>query len=72
MPDTPNAFGNGVPVTLGGPQPVMFSSEGAFVDAGSNPVNATIHLGSEGDSLTATAVTVLGRRRPSNDFAGTV
>ena len=60
VPDTPNAFGNGVPVALGGPEPVMFSSEGAFVDVASNPVNATIQLGGEGDALTATAVTVLG------------
>lgn len=60
IPDTPNQFGNGTEVALGGAAPVMFSSEGALLDAGNNPVNATISLGIEGDPLSATAVTVLG------------
>jgi prepilin-type N-terminal cleavage/methylation domain-containing protein len=60
MPDTPNAFGNGVPVTLGGAEPVMFASEGMFMDVAGNPVNATISLGVEDDPLSAAAVTILG------------
>jgi prepilin-type N-terminal cleavage/methylation domain-containing protein len=60
VPDTPNGFGNAVAVSLGGVEPVMFSSEGAFIDIGSNPVNATISLGVEGDDLSATAITILG------------
>jgi prepilin-type N-terminal cleavage/methylation domain-containing protein len=60
VPDTPNLFGNLAPVALGGVTPVMFSSEGAFVDVGGNPVNATLSLGIEDDQLSATAVTILG------------
>lgn len=60
MFDTPNMFGYGVPIDLGGATPVMFSSEGAFIDADNNPVNATISMGIQGDSLSATAVTILG------------
>ncbi len=60
LPDTPNLFGNGVAVSLGGANPVMFSSEGAFIDAGNNPINATISLAVPDDPLTATAVTILG------------
>lgn len=60
IPDTPNLFGNGTPVAVGGAATVMFSSEGAFIDVANNPVNATISLGIEGDPLSATALTVLG------------
>ncbi len=60
LPDTPNLFGNGAAVALGGAAPVMFSSEGALIDAVGNPVNATVSLGIDGDPLSATAVTVLG------------
>lgn len=58
--DTPNGFGNGLPVTLGGLTPAMFAPEGMFMDVASNPINATISLGVEGDPLTAAAVTILG------------
>lgn len=58
--DTPDAFGNEEVIELGGSTPVMFSSEGAFIDAAGNPINATISLGVEGDPQTATAVTILG------------
>lgn len=60
IPDTPNLFGNAQPVNLGGLEPVMFASEGMFMDVAGNPVNATISLGVADDPLTATAVTVLG------------
>jgi len=60
MPDTPNLFGNGAAINLGLVPPVMFSSEGAFVDLAGNPVNATISLGVVGDPMTASAVTILG------------
>jgi prepilin-type N-terminal cleavage/methylation domain-containing protein len=58
--DTPNLFGNLNAVSIGGVTPVMFSSEGAFIDVNGNPVNATLSLGIEDDELSATAVTVLG------------
>lgn len=60
IPDTPNLFGNLAAIAVGGAFPVMFSSDGAFLDAAGNPVNATISLGIEGDPLSATAVTILG------------
>lgn len=60
LPDTPNRFGNGSAIILGGTQPVMFSSEGAFIDAANNPVNATFSLGVRGVRNSATAVTILG------------
>jgi hypothetical protein len=60
VPDTPNLFGNATEVSIGAVQPVMFSSEGAFIDVVGNPVNATISLGIEGDPLSASAVTILG------------
>jgi type II secretory pathway pseudopilin PulG len=60
VPDTPNQFGNNREVFLGGADPVMFASEGAFIDANFNPVNATISLGIRGDPLSASAVTILG------------
>ena len=58
--DTPNLFGNAAAVSVGGVFPVMFSSEGAFIDVNGNPINATISLGIDGDMLSATAVTILG------------
>ncbi|MEZ5283734.1 MAG: prepilin-type N-terminal cleavage/methylation domain-containing protein [Vicinamibacterales bacterium] len=60
VPDTPNAFGNGAPVVLGGNEPVMFASEGMFVDVNGDPINATVLLGIGDDALSATAVTILG------------
>jgi prepilin-type N-terminal cleavage/methylation domain-containing protein len=60
VPDTPNRFGNDQAVFVGGVDPVMFASEGAFIDANNNPINATISLGVQGDPLTASAVTILG------------
>lgn len=60
VPDTPNEFGTGDAITLGGQEPVMFASEGMFMDVAANPVNGTIMLGVPNDPLTATAVTVLG------------
>jgi prepilin-type N-terminal cleavage/methylation domain-containing protein len=60
IPDTPNQFGNAAAISVGGNLPVMFSSDGAFLDIDSNPVNATLLTGVDGDPLTAGAVTILG------------
>ncbi len=60
MPDTPDAFGNGTPVNLGGADPVMFTSEGTFADVNGDPINASIFLGVDGQPHTANAVTILG------------
>jgi prepilin-type N-terminal cleavage/methylation domain-containing protein len=60
VPDTPNLFGNAAAISLGGANPVMFSSEGAFIDANNNPINATLFLAVPGDRESAAAVTILG------------
>ena len=58
--DTRDGFGRTQAIALGGPTPVMFTSEGSFVDANGDPINATIQLGIPRQVETATAVTVLG------------
>jgi prepilin-type N-terminal cleavage/methylation domain-containing protein len=58
--DTPDGFGNGAAVQIGGPLPVMFTSEGQFVDANGDPTNATIQLGVPNQLETASAITILG------------
>jgi prepilin-type N-terminal cleavage/methylation domain-containing protein len=58
--DTPDGFGNGTAVTLGGAAPVMFTSEGMFTDANGDPTNATIQLGVPNQISTAGAITILG------------
>jgi prepilin-type N-terminal cleavage/methylation domain-containing protein len=60
QPDTPDAFGAGGAVNLGGADPVMFTSEGSFTDANGDPVNATLMLGVVNQPATANAVTILG------------
>lgn len=60
IPDTPNRFGNGAAISLGGANPVMFSSEGAFINAGNEPINASVFLAVPNDPLSATAITILG------------
>jgi prepilin-type N-terminal cleavage/methylation domain-containing protein len=58
--DTPDLFGLADPIFLGGLTPVMFTSEGSFVDRDGNPINATIFLGVNQQPLTSNAVTILG------------
>jgi prepilin-type N-terminal cleavage/methylation domain-containing protein len=58
--DTPDAFGNNAPVTLGGLEPVMFTSEGTFADVNGDPINATIFVGVREQVLTANAITIMG------------
>jgi prepilin-type N-terminal cleavage/methylation domain-containing protein len=58
--DTPDGFGNGAAVQIGGPLPVMFTSEGMFADANGDPTNATIQTGVTGQVSTANAITILG------------
>lgn len=60
MPDTPMLFGTDAAIDINGVLPVMFSSEGAFIDVKSDPANATVSLGVKGDDQTITAVTILG------------
>ncbi len=60
VPDTPDAFGNGSAVSLGGAASVAFTSSGEFVDQDGDPVNATVFIGAGNDVLSARAVSVFG------------
>lgn len=60
IPDTPDAFGLDTATTFGGITPVMFTSDGAFVDSQGDPVNGTVFVGSPNEPLTARAVTIFG------------
>jgi hypothetical protein len=60
VPDTPDAFGNGAPISLGGANPVMFTSEGGFTDANGDPINASLYLGIQDQPRTANALTIIG------------
>jgi prepilin-type N-terminal cleavage/methylation domain-containing protein len=60
VPDTPDAFGNAAAVVLGGANPVMFTSEGAFTDVDGNPINASVFLGVPNLVSTANALTIIG------------
>jgi prepilin-type N-terminal cleavage/methylation domain-containing protein len=64
IPDTPDAFGSGGPIWLGGAaptaNPVMFTSEGSFTDVDGNPINVSVFLGVVNQRSTANAVTIIG------------
>lgn len=60
VPDTPDTFGGGGAVNVGGAAQVMFTSDGMFVDGAGTPVNATIYIGQAGKNVTQRAVTVFG------------
>jgi prepilin-type N-terminal cleavage/methylation domain-containing protein len=60
MPDTPDAFGNAAAISLGGANPVMFTSEGSFTDVNGDPINASLYLGVEGQPTSANALTIVG------------
>ncbi len=57
-PDTPDGFGNGAPVDLGGATSLSVLADGMLVDSGGAPVSGTIFLGQVGHEETARAVTV--------------
>jgi prepilin-type N-terminal cleavage/methylation domain-containing protein len=58
--DTPDGFGSGANINLGGTGPYMFTSEGSFVDVNGDPINATILLGIPNQRPTANALTIIG------------
>jgi prepilin-type N-terminal cleavage/methylation domain-containing protein len=60
LADTPDGFGNGTEIALGGLEPVMFTPEGMFVDAYGDPINATIQVGQRDNESTANALTIMG------------
>ena len=66
IPDTPDGFGNGTAIFIGGAaapvagSPVMFTSEGSFTDTNGDPVNGTLLLGIANQPSTANALTIIG------------
>lgn len=60
--DTPDLFAGATPpaINVGAALPVLFTSEGQFVDANGDPVNATLFLGVPSQVSTANALTILG------------
>jgi prepilin-type N-terminal cleavage/methylation domain-containing protein len=60
VPDTPDGFGNGTAISLGGANPVMFTSEGGFTDVNGDPINASLYLGIQDQENTANALTIIG------------
>ena len=60
LPDTPDAFGGAAAVNFTGGQPVMFTSDGSFVDAAGDVSNATIFVANPVHPETARAITIAG------------
>lgn len=60
IPDTPDRFGNGAAVDLGGDTSVSILADGMLVDNGGAPVSGTVFLGVPGRLATARAVTLFG------------
>jgi prepilin-type N-terminal cleavage/methylation domain-containing protein len=60
VPDTPDAFGNAAAINLGGADPVMFTSEGAFTDANGDPINASLFVALDGHETSVNALTIVG------------
>ena len=58
--NTPDGFPNTGAISFGGTAPVMFTSDGSFVDSAGDPVNGTILTGTPDQPLTARAVTIFG------------
>lgn len=59
VPDTPDAFGRSAAVTFPNGR-VLFSADGAAVDATAMPVSGTVFLGRQTTTSTARAVTLFG------------
>jgi Tfp pilus assembly protein FimT len=60
MPDTPDAFGNATAMAFGGASTIRFTSAGEFVDQNGDPVNGTVFIGRDGETLSARAVSIFG------------
>ena len=60
LPDTPDAFGNATATAVGSPTPVMFTTDGSFVNANGDVINGSVFIAIPGDSLSARAVTLFG------------
>ena len=60
LSDTPDRFGGVNAINFTGDEPVMFTSDGSFIDAAGDVTNATIFIAEPGAPETARAVTISG------------
>ena len=60
IPDTPDAFGNHVPIDFGAATSIRFSSDCTVIDQLGNPINGTVFLQVGNSWTSARAVTILG------------
>jgi Tfp pilus assembly protein FimT len=60
LPDTPDAFGGSDAINFTGGQPVMFSSDGSFIDSAGDVTNGTIFVANPIFPESARAVTIAG------------
>jgi hypothetical protein len=60
LPDTPDAFGNSSATTIGSNTPVMFTTDGSFVDSNGDVRNASLFIAITNDRLSARAITIFG------------
>lgn len=60
VPDTPDAFGNGSPISFGAATSVAFTSDGTFISNSGGPANGTVFLAIPSEPRSTRAVTVLG------------
>jgi hypothetical protein len=58
--DTPDLFGGGGAINFTGAAPIMFTSDGSFIDSQGDISNATIFVGRPGQIETQRAVTIWG------------
>jgi prepilin-type N-terminal cleavage/methylation domain-containing protein len=60
LPDTPDAFGKTSATSIGTHTPVMFTTDGSFIDSNGDVINASLFISIPGDTLSARAVTIFG------------
>jgi prepilin-type N-terminal cleavage/methylation domain-containing protein len=60
VPDTPDGFGNGSPISFGPSPTRMFTSEGTLVDQLGDVLNGTVFLSIPGDRMSARAISIFG------------
>jgi Tfp pilus assembly protein FimT len=58
--DTPDRYGNSAPITFGTAAMIRFAPSGALVDGAGAPVNGTVFLSVDNETISGRAVTVLG------------
>jgi Tfp pilus assembly protein FimT len=60
VPDTPDLFGGPDAINFTGGQPVMFTSDGSFIDGAGDVTNGTIYVANPINPDTTRAITIAG------------